>query len=154
MREYELLYITHADYDEEQIAAVISRYNDVITNGSGIVKSAEKWGKRRLAYEIKDCREGLYILTYLEAPKEVAAEIDRLMKIDQDILRHMITRLDNIKLKKRTPRQPLRRNPEPLRVEPTPEAPAKVTKEAPESAPAEASVTAGQAVPQESIEPK
>lgn len=149
MREYELLFITHADYDEEQITAVISRYNDVITHGSGIVKSAEKWGKRRLAYEIRDFREGLYILTYFDAPKEVAAEIDRLMKIDQDILRHMITRLDNVKLKKRTPRQPLRRGPEPLRVEPAAETPTRVVKQAPEAKGAEATVTEEQAVPQE-----
>lgn len=95
MRKYELLFITHPDYDEEKIAAVMKRYEDVISGGKGVVKTSEKWGKRRLAYELNGLREGLYILMVFEADREVSAELDRLMKIDQDILRHMISRLDH-----------------------------------------------------------
>ncbi len=94
MRIYELLFITKPDYDEEKVASVISRYTDLITNAKGIVKSAQKWGKRRLAYQIDDLREGLYILVNFQADSHVASEMDRLMKIDQDIVRHMISRME------------------------------------------------------------
>ena len=94
MRIYELLFITKPDYDEEKVASVISRYTDLITNANGIVKSAQKWGKRRLAYEIDDLREGLYILVNFQSESHVASEIDRLMKIDQDVVRHMISRIE------------------------------------------------------------
>ena len=130
MRKYELLFITHPEYDDEKIAAVISRYQDVITNGKGAVTSAEKWGKRRLAYEINDLREGTYVLVIFEAEREVAAELDRLMKIDQEILRHMISRLDNVKHKQRTPRQPQRKPVEP-RIESAAAPAVRVVKEAP-----------------------
>ena len=93
MRLYELLFITRPDYDEEKIASLIARYKDLITKANGIVKTAEKWGKRHLAYEINDLRDGIYILMTFEADKQVAAELDRLMKIDQEVLRHMISRI-------------------------------------------------------------
>jgi small subunit ribosomal protein S6 len=152
LRKYELLFITHPEYDDEKIAAVISRYQDVITNGKGAVTSAEKWGKRRLAYEINDLREGTYVLVIFEAEREVAAELDRLMKIDQEILRHMISRLDNVKHKQRTPRQPQRKPVEP-RIESAAAPAVRVVKEAPaETAPE----GAGQEEPSEGepVEPK
>lgn len=130
MRKYELLFITRPDYDEEKIASIISRYQEVITGGNGTVHSAEKWGKRRLAYEINDMREGLYIMMLFDAEHQVAAELDRLMKIDQEIVRHMISRLDNVKREKRTPRQPLKRAPEP-RIESGQAQTVRVVKEAP-----------------------
>jgi len=107
MRTYELLFITHPDYDEEQISSIISRYQDVITKGNGTVKTSEKWGKRRLAYEINGLREGLYILVIFDGPPTLAAEVDRVMKIDQDVVRHMITRIDH--LTRKTPRGKARR---------------------------------------------
>lgn len=145
MRRYELLFITHPDYDEEKVSSVIQKYQDVITNGKGVVKSAEKWGKRRLAYEIDDMREGLYILMNFDAEREVSLELDRLMKIDQDIIRHMISRLDHPR-HKISPRKPLRDNrPEEPRVEPVESAPAvKVVRE---SAPAPVQAEAGREIP-------
>jgi small subunit ribosomal protein S6 len=130
LRKYELLFITRPEYDEEKIASIISRYQEVITRGNGTVHSAEKWGKRRLAYEIDDMREGLYILMLFDAEREVSAELDRLMKIDQDVMRHMISRLDNVKHKQRTPRQPLKRAQEP-RIESHDSQAVRVVREAP-----------------------
>ncbi|NLA61222.1 MAG: 30S ribosomal protein S6 [Firmicutes bacterium] len=113
MRKYELLFIVSSEHDEEKVASIISRYKDVVTEGNGTVHSAEKWGKRRFAYEINDMREGLYILMVFEAEREVSAELDRLMKIDQDIVRHMIVRLDNVKRKQRSSKQSAKRPQEP-----------------------------------------
>ncbi len=94
MRLYELLFITRPDYDEEKIASLIARYTDLITKANGIVKTAEKWGKRHLAYEINDLRDGIYILMTFQAEKQTASELDRLMKIDQEVMRHMISRIE------------------------------------------------------------
>lgn len=101
MRLYELLFITNPEYGDEEIQAVIARYQQVIEQGDGVLKSAEKWGKRRFAYEIDEQREGLYILVMLEAGPEVPREIDRLMKIDQDIIRHVIVRKEEKNRKRR-----------------------------------------------------
>jgi small subunit ribosomal protein S6 len=130
LRKYELLFITNAEYDEEKVASVIQRYQDVITHGNGIVKTSEKWGKRRLAYEINDLRDGLYVLMTFDAEREVSAEIDRLMKIDQDVLRHMITRLDLVKRKAPPKKAATETKVEEPRVESAEVAPPRVVKEA------------------------
>ncbi|MEX0974158.1 MAG: 30S ribosomal protein S6 [Bacillota bacterium] len=136
MRKYELLFITNAEYDEEKVASVTQRYQDVITRGNGVVKTSEKWGKRRLAYEINDQRDGLYILMTFEAERDVSAEIDRLMKIDQDVLRHMVTRLDHPRRKVNPKKAAQESKVEEPRVESAESAPAKVVREAaPEAAP-------------------
>ena len=96
MRKYELLFITRVDYDEEKVSSIIERYKDVVIQGNGTVSVAEKWAKRRLAYEIGDNKEGLYIIILFEGPPSISAELDRLMKIDQDIIRHMISRCDRL----------------------------------------------------------
>ncbi len=130
MRSYEMLFITKPDYDEEKVASVVSRYTDLITNANGTVKSAEKWGKRRLAYEINDLREGLYILVNFQAESQAASEMDRLMKIDQDIVRHMISRIEHPE--RRVPQKAAQKpKTEEVRVEPGETAPAvKVVREA------------------------
>jgi small subunit ribosomal protein S6 len=137
LRKYELLFIVSAESDEEKVASVMKRYEDVITHGNGTVLTSEKWGKRRLAYEINDLREGLYILMTFDAEREVAAEIDRLMKIDQDVMRHMISRLDLVK-RKANPKKAAKEAQEGPKVESAESVPAKVVKEAPVEAAAPA----------------
>jgi small subunit ribosomal protein S6 len=130
LRSYELLFITRPDYDDEKVASVISRYQDLITNANGTIQSAEKWGKRRLAYEINDLREGVYILINFQAGSKVASELDRLMKIDQDVVRHMISRIEHPE--RRVPQKAAQKaKPEEIRVEPDETAPpVKVVREA------------------------
>lgn len=90
MRLYELMFITRPDLEEDKLAAVASKYQEIITSAGGQVKRYDKWGRRRLAYEIKGQREGVYVLLQFEGDPAITREIDRLMKIDPDILRHMI----------------------------------------------------------------
>ena len=113
MRIYEVLFIVRPDYEEEQIASVIARYKGVIANDQGVVTAAEKWAKRRLAYEIAGFREGLYIIMTFEGTPDIAAELDRLMKIDQEVLRHMISRIDDIPNRVAEPRKERARTEEP-----------------------------------------
>jgi len=96
LRTYEILFIVRPDFDEEQITAMLQKYKDVIVNDGGVVLTAEKWAKRRLAYEIAGFQEGNYLIVTFEGTPEIVTELDRLMKIDQQVIRHMISRIDNI----------------------------------------------------------
>lgn len=90
MRNYEMMYIIKPDLDEEKLTAVIEKFSAIIADNGGEVASVDKWGKRRLAYEIKDYREGIYILVNFKGVAGTAQELDRVMKITDDILRFMI----------------------------------------------------------------
>ena len=95
MRNYEIMYILKPDYDEEKVTEYITKYSDIIRNNKGEVVSEDKWGKRRLAYEIQDFREGFYILVNFKSEANVPTELDRVMKISDEILRFMITNKDD-----------------------------------------------------------
>lgn len=90
MRNYEIMYIIKPDLDEEKLEAVIAKFGAIIDNNGGEIISTDKWGKRRLAYEINDYREGVYILVNFKGEAAVPQELDRVMKITDDILRFMI----------------------------------------------------------------
>ena len=92
MREYEVMYILQADLDEEKVTAAVEKYSGIITTNGGTITNVEKWGKRRLAYEIKGQREGNYVLVLFSGEPAVSSELDRVMKISDDVLRHLIVR--------------------------------------------------------------
>ena len=94
MREYELLYIIKTDVTEEQTAATVEKFNEVLKSQGAEIASVYQWGKRKLAYEIdKKYRDGYYVLVKFNAETAVVNETDRLLKIDETVLRHMITRV-------------------------------------------------------------
>ncbi|MGG0643760.1 30S ribosomal protein S6 [Sporosarcina gallistercoris] len=94
MRKYEIMYIIRPSLDDDAKKALIERFDGVLTsNGAEIIESKE-WGKRRLAYEIDDLREGFYQLVTLNADTEAINEFTRLANINEGILRHMAVRLD------------------------------------------------------------
>ena len=94
MRNYEVLYILNPNLEEEAVDATVARFEEAITKSGGTVTKTDKWGKRRLAYEIEDQLEGFYVLTTFQAPNEASRELDRLMRIADEVLRHLIVRLD------------------------------------------------------------
>lgn len=94
MRKYEVVFVHRPDLDEEKSAALIERFKDLIESNGGEVLKIDKWGKRRLAYEVKDLREGVYIIVHMNAEPKVATELDRVFKITDEVLRHIIVRED------------------------------------------------------------
>ena len=96
MAKYEILYIIRPNIEEEAKNALVARFDSILTdNGATVVESKIFGEKRRLAYEIKDFREGLYHIVNVEANDDAALkEFDRLSKINADILRHMIVKTD------------------------------------------------------------
>lgn len=92
---YEVLYIIRPDLGEEDKKALVKRFDDVLSlNGSEVTESKD-WAKRRFAYEIKGYKEGTYHLVNVTSDNSDAIdEFERLALINDDILRHMIVRLD------------------------------------------------------------
>lgn len=94
MRKYEIMYIMRPTLEDDAKKALIERFDNVLTsNGAEIIESKE-WGKRRLAYEIDDLREGYYQLVNANAGTEAIDEFTRLANINEGIIRHMTVRVD------------------------------------------------------------
>lgn len=95
MRGYELMYIVSPEKDEEGTAALIARVNEAIETLGGKVEEVlqtEPWGRRRLAYPIGRFEEGYYVLTHFSAEAEKLAELERVLKLSDGILRYLLTR--------------------------------------------------------------
>lgn len=94
VRSYEALYIVHPDLLEENVLPIMEKYKVIIEEQGGEVSDVNRWEKRRLAYEVKGLREGIYILMNFKAESKAATELDRRFKIADDVMRHIIVRTD------------------------------------------------------------
>ncbi len=92
MNAYELLYFINPTSDDNERTAVNERVVSSITGVEGTIDSIDEWGKRKLAYEIRDLNEGEYYLVNFQANPESIAEIDRLLRITDQVIRFMIVR--------------------------------------------------------------
>ena len=90
MRKYEVMYIIRPDIEQEAVQAAVDKFQGIISNGGEITKH-EVQGKRRLAYEIKKFRDGVYVLVHFTAEPAVVTELERLMKISDEVIRYLIT---------------------------------------------------------------
>ena len=87
---YEAVYILNPSLNEEQIAALVEKFKKVV-EANGTVSEVEEWGKRRLAYPINDLMEGHYVLMTFTAAAAIPAELDRIFRITDGVMRSMIT---------------------------------------------------------------
>ena len=86
----EVLYIIDATIGEEGIAALVEKFKAMV-EAEGTLLGIDEWGKRRLAYPINDLPEGYYVLMNYEAKPELPAEMERVMKITEGVMRCMTT---------------------------------------------------------------
>jgi small subunit ribosomal protein S6 len=93
MNKYEVMFIVKPA-DEEAVEAVAAKFETLIQNNGGTIDKVDRWGKKRMAYEIKDFNEGIYYVVYFTAEPKAVAELDRVMKITDEILRHMVIKQD------------------------------------------------------------
>ena len=91
--KYEVLYIIDATLGEEGTAALVNKFKAMV-EAEGTLTNVDEWGKRRLAYLINDMAEGYYVLMNMETKPEFPAELERVMKITDGILRCMITAVE------------------------------------------------------------
>ena len=96
MREYELTYIVRPDVDEETLAAIEERVAKTIAANGGQVLKTDHWGKRRLAYPIRRHNEGFYIFLRTELTDKAIAEIERQLKLSEDVIRHLLVRVEPV----------------------------------------------------------
>ena len=95
MRKYETIFILHPSLDEEAVKANIEKFKGVIENGGGTVENVDFWGKRKLAYEISKVNEGFYTLINFEANTELPKELDRVFRITDGVIRHIVVKQEN-----------------------------------------------------------
>ena len=88
--KYEVLYIINPTLGEESINALVEKFKAMV-EAEGTLSNIDEWGKRRLAYPINDLTEGYYVLMNYESKPEFPAEMERVMKITEGVLRCMTT---------------------------------------------------------------
>jgi small subunit ribosomal protein S6 len=94
MRRYELMLILRPDVADDKAQAVIDRTTRQVSTGGGQIVKVAPWGRRRLAYQIDRYREGSYHIVLFEAPAEVISELERSLQITEEVLRHLVTRVE------------------------------------------------------------
>jgi small subunit ribosomal protein S6 len=89
LKRYEVIAIVKTDLTEEEINAIMERSSNIITERQGVIAKAEKWGKRRLAYEIKKQKDGFYFFIDYAGEGSIVDEMERNFKIDDRVLKFM-----------------------------------------------------------------
>jgi small subunit ribosomal protein S6 len=97
VKNYELLYITRADITDQDLSVVRLDIQNKISALDGVVEKEEPWGKRQLAYEVNDQTEGIYTLIQMKMPSEGPVKLKEHLKIDERVIRYMITSKDRRK---------------------------------------------------------
>ncbi|HEY5251353.1 MAG TPA: 30S ribosomal protein S6 [Acidimicrobiales bacterium] len=111
MRPYETVIIFDTEVEESAITAVLERGLDVVRNSGGTVGTVDRWGKRTLAYEIRKKREGYYVVAEFSAEPKAAADLERLLTLADEVLRHKIMRVPDEAIGQSRPRTPVRATP-------------------------------------------
>ena len=93
-RLYEVMFIVRPDVAEEDIDKLIAGFTATVTSGGGVVKSAEKMGRRKLAYTVRRCAEGHYVLLTLEANGAVVLELERRLRVSEQVIKFLTVRMD------------------------------------------------------------
>lgn len=92
MRKYEVMYIINESVDADKRAELIEQLSGIITREGGNVTKTDEWGMRDFAYRIDDMTKGYYVVSAFEADNAAVKEFDRLMRINANVVRFMITR--------------------------------------------------------------
>jgi small subunit ribosomal protein S6 len=95
MRRYELMLLLRPDLEDDKLQAAVEKVTRAIVNGGGSLSKVSPWGKRRLAYDIGAHREASYFLIHFDIEPGQVREIERGMLISEEILRHLVTVLED-----------------------------------------------------------
>jgi small subunit ribosomal protein S6 len=94
MRRYELMLVIRPDVEDDRSQAVVDRTTRQILAAGGQIVKVAPWGRRRLAYPIDRHREGSYQIVVFEAPADAIVELERTLLISEEVLRHLVTRIE------------------------------------------------------------
>ena len=96
-RQYELIYILPPDTTEQQVTELHTQVEAVVSRMDGKIEKTENWGRRKLAYEISRQKEGVYVLQVINGSGELMKELDRRLKVMDQVIRHLVVRVDQEK---------------------------------------------------------
>jgi small subunit ribosomal protein S6 len=94
MRPYEVVFIVRPDLDDDGYNAVVEKVKELLTGDGGEVTNVDKWGRRNLAYPVRKFTEGLYVLVHAQLAPAQIGELDRELRLNEQIIRHLIVRMD------------------------------------------------------------
>jgi small subunit ribosomal protein S6 len=94
MRKYECTYIMDPGLSDEEQQPLMERFQTLVSDNGGAVENVDKWEKRRLAYEVKGKREGVYVVMNFDGEPRTEAELGRILGLTDSVLRHIIVRTD------------------------------------------------------------
>ena len=97
MSAYELMYIVKPELDDQAVQQEIDKVGQLIQTNGGQLKKVTPWGKRRLAYTVKDNREGHYVVEEFDLDQAKVQEVERVLKISDTVFRHLLVRQDERK---------------------------------------------------------
>ena len=93
---YESIFIARQDIPATQVETLASGFADIVRSNGGQVTKTEQWGLRNLAYRIKKNKKGHYVMFNLDAPPEAIAEFERNMRLNEDVLRFLTVRVEEL----------------------------------------------------------
>jgi len=93
-RQYELVYIITPEASEQEVADLHGQIEQIIQRFNGTLDKTENWGRRKLAYEIAHHRDGIYVVETISGSGELMKEIDRRLKVIDQVIRHLVVRVD------------------------------------------------------------
>src|SRR5438309_11463193 len=96
-RQYELVYILPPDSTEQQVAELHTQIEGAVSKMHGAIEKTENWGRRKLAYEIGHNKEGVYVLDVINGSGDLMKELDRRLRTMDQVIRHMVVRVDEEK---------------------------------------------------------
>jgi len=100
-RAYELMIIIEGDAEDGALDRILSRAGEMVTASDGVVKSTDKWGKRRFAYEINKKWEGVYVVLEIVTEASNLHDVERMLRIADEVVRHKLIRLPDDEAVKR-----------------------------------------------------
>jgi small subunit ribosomal protein S6 len=93
-RKYELVYVVTPDASDEQVTALHDQVQAIVGRFGAEIEKTENWGRRKLAYEIGHHKEGTYVLEVINGGGDLMKEIDRRLKVTDEVIRHIVVRVD------------------------------------------------------------
>ncbi|MFW0107751.1 30S ribosomal protein S6 [Rothia sp. P6271] len=98
MRAYELMVILNPEVEDKAVEPTLSKFLEIVTKDNGTIDNMDIWGRRRLAYEIQKKTEGIYAVVNFTSTPETAAELDRVLSLNESVMRTKIIRPEDQKI--------------------------------------------------------
>jgi len=91
MRNYEIAFIVHPDLEDAAYNEAVERVQDLVKNAGGTIVKVDQWGRKKLAYEIRNLTEGQYVFLQTEMEPTICSDLEHAMQLNESIIRYMIT---------------------------------------------------------------